>query len=256
MCPDFESIYLSFEKAFSYFKELILEKNRHLNLTRIVFDADFKYKNIEDSIMPLFMSKFFSLTFFKVRRRVLDIGTGGGFPLIPLAIVLSSPCSEVSEGDFPPLSLIQNVVTPHFYGLDSVKKKIHAVEEVASCLKLSHVRFLADRAEVFGRDPLYRENFDCVTSRAVAEIPVLLEYSVPFVKVGGYICMYKSSDIDEEMRVSARTLDLLGVRLVERLSYNLSHQMGGRNFLVYEKTKKTSDKYPRNIGLAKKNPLI
>lgn len=261
MSPDFESVYLSLEERFSSFKALILEKNRHLNLTRIVSDEDFKYKNIEDSIMPLFLSKFFSFSFFKERRRVLDIGTGGGFPLIPLAILLSDSSSqfdidnvsaEVLDASFSS----HRIKSPVFYGLDSVKKKIHAVEDVALSLGLSNVHFLADRAEIFGRDPLYRETFDCVIGRAVAEVPVLLEYSVPFVKVGGYICMYKSADIEAEMCISDKTFDILGVRLVECLPYSLSHQMGARNFLVYKKVKKTTDKYPRNAGVAKKNPLI
>lgn len=254
---DFESVYRVMQDDFDSFRSLILEKNRVLNLTRITSDEDFKYKNIEDSIAPLFLSQFFSLSFFTSVRNILDIGTGGGFPLLPLAMLLSK--GKKFWENFSALSAfsdLSKVVTPFFYGLDSVKKKISAVSDVAVSLNLEGIEFLSERVEVVGRDLRYRANFDCVTSRAVAEIPVLLEYSAPLVKIGGLICMYKSSDIDDELRISGKAAQNLGVRLIEEFKYHLSNELGSRTFLVYRKTAATSLKYPRNIGVAKKNPII
>lgn len=256
---NFETLIPFLDEDFNLLRKLILEKNQVLNLTRIVSDEDFRIKNIEDSLKPLFLSDYFSFIFFSDRRKVLDIGTGGGFPLLPLAIFLSKSRlfweSLLSEGTVSSEDLCR-IAPPDLYGMDSVKKKVAAVADIVSSMGLNNVKCLSERAEVLGRNTAFRETFDCAVSRAVAEIPVLLEYSVPFVKSGGLICLYKSIDISEELRISRRAEKLFGVELVEVLKYHLSHDMGGRSFLVYKKISQTSEKYPRNIGVAKKNPII
>lgn len=165
---------------------------------------------------------------------ILDLGTGGGFPLLPLAIL------------FP---------EHHFTGLDSVRKKMDAVARMVDSLNLSNVTLITGRAEESGRDPAHRERYDVVTARAVAETAILLEYCAPFVKIGGQILLWKSMNCDEEISSASGAESKLFLKRKDTIIYDLSEPWGKRQILVYEKTRSTPKEYPRAVGLAKKNPL-
>lgn len=170
-----------------------------------------------------------------VEVRILDLGTGGGFPLLPLAICL-----------------------PHctFVGLDSVQKKISAVNRIMKAMNITNVSLVCGRAEELGRDTHHREQYDMVVCRAVAEINVLLEYIAPFVKVGGWILLWKSMNIDEELKNSLSARAELTCHLKGSEPYELPGNFGKRQILLFQKTSKTADKYPRDVGIPKNQPLL
>lgn len=167
--------------------------------------------------------------------RILDLGTGGGFPLLPLAICL-----------------------PHYHctGVDSVQKKISAVERIAQAMELSNVSLISGRAEELGRDPEHREQYDIVTCRAVAEINVLIEYAAPFLKIGGHLLLWKSTTIDQELKDSLLARAELSCHLKDTYQYELPGDWGKRQILIFRKAAKTAPKYPRAVGTAKKEPLL
>ncbi|MBM3228168.1 16S rRNA (guanine(527)-N(7))-methyltransferase RsmG [Candidatus Peribacteria bacterium] len=171
---------------------------------------------------------------FNAQCSVLDIGTGGGFPLLPLAIT------------FP---------DHRFTGMDSVQKKMDAVQRIIDTLKIANVMLVTGRAEDLGNSPAHREHYDIVTARAVAEARLLLEYCAPFVKVGGHILLWKSLDIDDEISSSKRAEVELQLRRLSPVIYDLGAQWGKRQILVYEKTARTPEAYPRPVGTAKKHTL-
>ncbi len=166
--------------------------------------------------------------------KILDIGTGGGFPLLPLAVSLPDA---------------------HLTGMDSTQKKIDAVQRIADALGLKNVDLLCGRAETLGHHPRYREQFDIVTARAVAEVNVLLEYASPFVKPQGKIILWKSMNIDRELHDSATSQKELRCKLVTQHVYELPGDFGKRQLLIFEKTGKISGNYPRAVGVAKKKPV-
>lgn len=166
--------------------------------------------------------------------RLADVGTGGGFPLLPLAIALPDA---------------------QFTGMDSTQKKIDAVNRIKDALGLKNVNLICGRVEVIGHAKEYREMFDVVTARAVAEINVLLEYASPFVKVGGKVILWKSLDVDQELKDSEKAQKELHCSLKDKYIYELPGDFGKRQLLIFEKTKTLSKAYPRGVGVAKKNPL-
>ncbi len=166
--------------------------------------------------------------------RVLDVGTGGGFPLLPLALSLPSA---------------------HFVGVDSTQKKIDAVRRITDQMGMKNVELIAGRAEVLGHEKKFREQFDVVTARAVAEINVLLEYCSPLVKPGGRIILWKSMNVDQELKESERVQKEFRCTLKDQHVYELPGDFGKRQLLIFEKTGKLSSAYPRAVGVAKKNPL-
>ncbi len=250
------------EKTFVFerFKELLLEKNKQVNLTRIVSDEDYSIKNVEDSLLPLFFSKYYNKQNLSEGTTLMDLGVGGGFPLFPLYL----------------LCLLEGY-SVDFVGLDSVKKKLVALEEIYQSLLfdwdsenaiekvrtnddqvakfIPTIRFFAGRAEELGREKKHREQYDIVVARAVASLPVLLEYASPFVKKGGIFVAYKGVGAEEELLVSKNAEKILGLELVETIDYELREDMGSRTLLVYQKVQFISKKYPRNTGIPKKKPL-
>jgi len=169
------------------------------------------------------------------RLKILDLGTGGGFPLLPLALCLPD-CT--------------------FTGLDSVQKKIDAVERMVAAMHIGNASLLCGRAEVLGKFPAHREQYDVVLCRGVAAINVLLEYAAPFAKVGGTILLWKSLNIDRELQDSLLARAELSCHLQGQHSYELPGSFGKRQILILKKTAKTPAKYPREVGLPKKQPLI
>ncbi len=165
---------------------------------------------------------------------LLDVGTGGGFPLLPVAIACP---------------------TMQCHGLEAVGKKVKAVERMAAALQLTNVHLIAERTEILGQDKKHREQYDIVTARAVAPLNILLEYCAPFVKKGGSLVLWKSTHIAEEHAAAVNAAAVLGLTEQPALRYTLPGDWGERQLLIYRKTSSTPPLYPRRIGEAKRHPI-
>ncbi len=205
----------------------IIETNRTLNLTRLVEPREMAIKNVLDSLGVLRLK-------WPQELHVLDLGTGAGFPGVPLAICRPK----------------WNVVL-----LDSLRKRLRFLGEASVDLGLSNVTTLHARAEDAGQDKKHRQTYDLVVSRAVAHLPVLLELATPLVKVGGYFVAYKGSEAEVEIEASSRAMESLQVVLEQVFPMNLPLAMGGRNLLVFKKQASTSAAYPRKAGIPNRQPL-
>jgi 16S rRNA (guanine527-N7)-methyltransferase len=208
------------------YKNILLEWNARMNLTAIEEDRDFVIKHFVDSlsIMPL----------LKGVRSIVDVGTGAGFPGIPLKI--AEPSFEVVL-------------------LDSLDKRVGFLNAVISSLQLKGITAVHSRAEDAAKAPDLREKFDVATARAVAALPVLLEYCLPFVKVNGIFIAMKGSCADE-IGHSGKALELLGGRIEEIKEFTLPESDIKRNIIVVRKLRQTPTKYPRKAGKPSKEPLI
>ncbi|MBR3302104.1 MAG: 16S rRNA (guanine(527)-N(7))-methyltransferase RsmG [Firmicutes bacterium] len=206
--------------------DIILEWNEKINVTAIRDRAEFMKKNVEDSLEVL------KLPEFSDAKRILDLGTGGGFPGLPLAI--ACPDKE-------------------FYLLDSVAKKLKVVAIAADELGLENVDVLNMRAEDLAKWPAYRESFDIVVSRAVANMSTLSEYCLPFVKTGGYFVAYKTAAASEEIAAAENAVKLLGGGEQRIVSYG--DEDSGHVFVIIKKAAACPKKYPRKAGLPSKQPL-
>ncbi len=210
------------------FTELMEAKNKVLNLTSIRDPKEFMIKQILNSLM---VGKFVN---FEPGNSVADLGTGGGFPGIPLAI--AHP--EVQ-----------------FFLVDSVQKKIRAVQEFVEQLGLKNVKALSQRIEVLGQDLDYRQRFNFVTAQALAPLPVLLELAIPLVRVGGQFIAMKGPSFKEELVLSKNAMNSLRLNEPKVESYELPEGVGSRHLLVFQKTQATLPKYPRAVGIPNKSPL-
>ncbi|ATU05896.1 16S rRNA (guanine(527)-N(7))-methyltransferase RsmG [Candidatus Gracilibacteria bacterium HOT-871] len=214
-------------EKFEKFLEIFKQKNSQINLSAIRDDNGIIEKHFVDSVMLNIFLDFLEIE----NPKVADLGTGGGFPLIPLAIV--NP--EVN-----------------FVGIDSVGKKLKAIDEFVEELELKNVKTLNGRAEEIGQNLDYRENFDFVVSRATAYLPTLLEYAIPLLKVGGIFCAYKLED-KEELKSAKKALTRLGTKILKVKNYRLADQ--DRTIIFFEKLEKTHTKYPRKNGIPLQNPI-
>lgn len=232
-------------KQLAELTKAFLEENAKMNLSAHRTKEAVWMGNVMDSLSSIQALKQFSI--FNSQFSILDLGTGGGFPLLPLAITLPEH---------------------RFTGLDSVRKKMDAVEHIVNTMKLPNITLITGRAEELGHDPSHRENYDIVTARAVAETSILLEYCAPFLKVGGLILLWKSMNIAEEISSASRAESTLHLHKKIPIIYDLGDDWpasrsppkadkgwGKRQILIYEKTKSTSEEYPRPVGAAKKHPL-
>ena len=211
------------EQRLSSYMEGILAWNEHINLTAITNPKEFIEKHYVDSLSIL------PLPEFQQSEKIIDVGTGGGFPGIPLAIIAAGK---------------------RFTLLDSLNKRLKVIDELAKEVGIGNVDTLHGRSEELGHRAEYRETFDLCVSRAVAELPVLLELCLPFVKVGGTFISYKASDVSEEISKADMALEKLGGKLIR-----IETGYEGKSLLVINKFKRTPKKYPRKPGEPKRNPL-
>ncbi len=208
--------------SFDTLYKLYSEFNAHTNISSITDKEEVYKKHFEDSLMIL---PYLNAA---VNLKLIDIGTGGGFPALPLAIV------------FPQLQIT---------AIDSVGKKIKFLELVKKELGLENLEPIACRAEELAQTKEYREEYDLAVSRAVAELRTLLEYSIPFIKVKGNFIAYKKQNINDEISSAAKAIHILGCKLIDQVSYD------DKQLLIFEKLKKNSKEYPRTNQQIKKNPL-
>ncbi len=216
------------DKLISFY-EMVVNKNKVMNLTAITEFDEFVEKHFLDSLI---LSKAYPD--ISKNRFVIDVGTGAGFPGIVLAIIYNNS---------------------RFVLLDSLDKRIRFINEVITGLSLNNVETISGRAEDFGKDPLYREQFDLCVTRAVAEINLLSEYTLPFVKLAGECIFYKSSDIDEELHKGSNAITILGGNIDNVVKVKIPGTDYERSLVVINKSEPTPDKYPRKAGTPKKKPL-
>jgi len=214
------------EKFFSYMS-LLKDWNERVNLTSIIEDKEIIIKHFIDSlsIVPYLESKGTTLA---------DLGTGAGFPGLPVKIVRRDVDVTL---------------------MDSLLKRLSFLEEVISTLELENIRTIHGRAEDLGQNPDFREKFDVVTARAVAEMPVLLEYCLPLVKTGGIFIAMKGSQVEEELDGSKKALSTLGGEIVKVDKINLPDLGHERNIILIKKFRQTPTGYPRKAGKPSKSPL-
>lgn len=213
---------------FLQYYELLVEKNKVMNLTGITEYEEVVLKHFVDSLSIVQSLKL------EGKERMIDVGTGAGFPGIPLKIA------------FPDLEIVL---------LDSLNKRILFLKEVIEKLQLSHIEAVHARAEDAARNRDYREQFDISVSRAVANLSSLSEYCLPFVKKGGFFVSYKSTNVDEELNHAKHAFYLLGGKLEKKTEFTLPGSDIGRSFIIVKKERTTPSKYPRKAGLPSKEPL-
>lgn len=213
-------------QKFYKYMELLLEWNEKINLTAIVEPRDVILKHFVDS-----------LTIFKELQKnktLADIGTGAGFPGIPVKILR------------PDLDITL---------IDSLDKRVNFLTMVIEALKLEKIIALHGRIEDFGKNKKYREKFDYVTSRAVANLSTLSEYMIPLVKIGGKCICMKGSNIDEELKNAEKAIKILGGKIEKVDTFLLPDTDMGRNIILIKKEKATPNKYPRKAGTPAKEPI-
>ena len=211
-------------EKYTTFMEMVLKYNESVNLTAITDPGEFETKHFIDSLSIVNSEEYRSA------KNIIDVGTGAGFPGMPLAIL--SPDKE-------------------FVLVDSLNKRIKIINECAAGLGIGNVTAVHGRAEDLGKQTEYREQFDICVSRAVSGLRILAEYCIPFVKNGGRFIAYKGSNIGEELRTSENALKILGGRIerVEKIP-------GMEHCLIYvTKYRNTPKKYPRKAGTPEKNPI-
>lgn len=205
------------------FMELVLERNKVMNLTAITDRDEFKKKHLEDSLACVGWDQI------ENAKSVIDIGSGAGFPGIPLAVMY--PDKE-------------------FLLVDSLNKRVEFINAAVMEIGINNVKAVHGRAEDLGRDKRYRGRFDLCVSRAIAKLSVLCEYCIPFVKVGGYLYAYKGLDVSEEIDAAGIALRVLGSEVEDVRATGLGHSI-----ITIKKKIRTDERYPRKAGTPKKAPL-
>ena len=218
MCAQFEA-----------YMEGILFWNQKLNLTAITDKDEFIIKHFLDSVLCCGFDEFICA------EKIIDVGTGAGFPGVPLAIL--SPQKT-------------------FVLMDSLKKRLNVIDTLNSSIGISNVVTVHARAEELARNKSHRQQYDLCISRAVANLATLAEYCLPFIRLGGYLLAYKGPDADDEIASARKAVFLLGGEL-ERVEFTRMQEYGlDHRILFIKKIRNTPEKYPRKAGIPSKNPLI
>lgn len=206
-----------------YFKTLI-ETNKKFNLTAITEENEVIIKHFLDSVLP---NKN-----FHQNATVIDVGSGAGFPSIPLKIIR------------PDLKITM---------IDSLNKRVNFLNETINVLNLKDIEAIHSRAEEFAQKN--REKFDYATARAVASLDTLCEYLIPFVKIGGFAIIYKSNKLDEEIKIAEKAIKTLGAKIEKIENYHIEESDLGRQILILKKIYATPQKYPRGQNKPKIAPI-
>ncbi len=214
------------EKLLDIYMKLLLEWNEKMNLTAITQKDDIIVKHFIDSLSIL--------KYIENNQNIIDVGTGAGFPGIPVKIM----------NDTLKITLV-----------DSLNKRVNFLNEVIKVLNLKQTNTVHARAEDLGRMEEYREKFDIATSRAVANLSTLLEYLMPFIKVGGKCICMKGANIEEELKNAENAIKELGGKVEKVNNFILPNSDIERNIIIIKKVKKLNNKYPRNAGIPAKNPI-
>ena len=212
--------------AFETYYDMLIDRNKVMNLTAITEFDEVMDKHFLDSVY------LFRSIKLEADYKLIDIGTGAGFPGIPLKIV------------FPELKITL---------LDSLNKRVGFLNDLIEELNLNNIEAIHGRAEDIARNKAYRASYDIAVSRAVANLSTLSEYCLPFVKIGGKFVSYKSGDCADEVDNAKAAIHLLGGKInkIDEFSYSNN----SRSFIVIDKVMNTSSKYPRKAGLPSKKPL-
>lgn len=216
------------KNQFLTYYEMLVEKNKVMNLTSVTEFNEVVEKHFLDSI------SLWTIEDLSQRKKVLDLGTGAGFPGIPLKIMFSE--LEITLAD-------------------SLNKRILFLQEVIDALKLQNISAIHGRAEEMAKQENFRESYDLCVSRAVANLSTLSEYCLPFVRIGGKFISYKSGEIEEEQKNAKNAVFLLGGKIEKIHKFELDGTELKRSFVVIDKVKKTPKLYPRKAGTPAKNPL-
>lgn len=211
---------------FYHYMELLLEWNEKINLTAITKPEDIILKHFVDSMT---IAKH-----IKKNATIIDVGTGAGFPGIPLKIIRED---------------LQVTL------LDSLNKRLLFLEEVIKELALKDITTIHARVEEFGKNKKYREKFDYATSRAVANLATLSEYLIPLVKIDGFCISMKGSEVEEEVEQSKTAISILGGKIEQIETFQLPKSDMNRNIIIVQKIKNTPSKYPRKPGTPSKEPI-
>lgn len=215
-------------KKFESYMDEILKWNEHVNLTAITDRKDFVQKHFVDSILGSNCEEMISA------EKVVDLGTGAGFPGVPLALI------------FP---------EKKFLLIDSLNKRLKIISEICEKLEIKNVEVLHGRAEEIGRMKDHREQYDLCVSRAVANFSTLSEYCLPLVKKGGYFMAYKGPDAEAEIKASGKACGLLGGKISRIFIPELKGFEFDHNIVIVKKEKNTPAKFPRKAGTPAKEPL-
>lgn len=239
LIKSFESLGISLDdnqvNSFYKYYQMLVEKNKVMNLTAITDYHDVVIKHFVDSLSCVkLLPEFDVVSAFKCGASVIDVGTGAGFPGIPLKIV------------FPEIKLTL---------LDSLNKRVEFLKDVCTGLNLKDVTFIHARAEDGAHDKKLRESFNFCVSRAVANLSTLSEYCLPFVKTHGYFISYKSEKAEQEISDSKKALSVLGGSIAVEKKFSLPETDISRTLILIKKDKGTPKTYPRKAGTPLKKPL-
>ncbi len=212
-------------EKFSIYSSLLVEWNEKMNLTAVTEPSEISVKHFLDSIAPL------SVLDLRENSKVIDVGTGAGFPGVPIKIMRS----DID------LTL-----------LDSLNKRINFLKEVSEKICLEKISFVHGRAEDLGKDKEYREKYDYAVSRAVANLKVLSEYCIPFLKVGGIFAAFKQFEAQEEIDEARSIIGNIGGKIVDVKEIRIPQSEIMRKIIIIEKTKETPVQFPRRANKIKK----